>query len=155
MTGAEHQRAAASAAADGRLELATAHRRAAHELEEAERGACRNVPQEQIAPALHGLDVGRITAVETAQPDNDLTTIGATALVALQGRSLESMGELIRCRASRGAVEGDDADPFGVPGTSVRISPGDAGWAVVEFRASDHSGAEQILRRLRSASHGL
>jgi hypothetical protein len=152
MTGAGHERAAEKAEAKGHTELAGAHRGAGQQLEEAERNACRDVPRGDIAPALTGLSLGAVREIKLSGGDTPPTTVGASVPVALQGRSLESMGKLINCRAARGALHGGDADPFAVKGASVRVSPGDAGWATVRIEAIDGLGGQEIVRRIRDRS---
>lgn len=151
MTGMEHARAAESAAARGRTNLAAAHRYAARELEEQADVACRGVAQSQIAPDLTGLSVGSVSEIELSHGEGSPTVVGARLLVALEGRALETTGRLIQCRAARAAIEGGDTDPFAVSGASARVSPGDAGWAVVEIRGPDTSSGEEIVRRVRAA----
>lgn len=147
MTGVEHAAAAQSALARGETEAAAAHGRSAEQLKQAEAVACREVPQAEIALGFNGLSIGSVNEVRVARGEGDPEVAGATVLVALQGRSLEQMGRIVHCRAARGAVRGDDGDPLGLPGTSVRVSPGDAGWAVVEVRGADQPSAQQILMR--------
>ncbi len=148
MTGAMHRQAADESASAGHVERAAAHRDAARQLDLAARVACRNVPAAQIGPALTGLSIGAAWEVEESVGVGPPEVRGAMVRVALQGRSLESMGDLIECRAAQGAVNGMDADPFGVPGVSVRVSPDDAGWALAEIRAPDESRGKEILRRV-------
>jgi hypothetical protein len=97
------------------------------------------------------LSLGSVSDLDVSQGDGLLTIVGARLLVALEGRSLETTGRLIQCRAARAAVEGGDTDPFAVPGASARVSPGDAGWAVVELVGRDSWTGEEIARRVRGA----
>jgi hypothetical protein len=153
MTGVAHERAADEATAKGRPELAASHRDAALRLAEAERDACRGVPTKEIAPALSGLSIGASQEIEHWPVSEGSSVVeGSRILVALEGRSLEAMGRVIGCRAARAAVNGGDKDPFAVPGASVRVSPGDAGWASIEIRSGDVMKGEEIARRVRDNS---
>jgi hypothetical protein len=153
MTGPAHERAADEAAAKGQPELAASHRDAARRLAEVERDACRGVPTKEIAPALTGLSIGASEDIEHWPVSEGSSVIeGSRILVALEGRSLEAMGRVIGCRAARAAVNGGYTDPFAVPGASVRVSPGDAGWASIEIRADDVMKGEEIARRVRGSS---
>jgi hypothetical protein len=155
MSAPEHRQAAERAETKKRVDIAAAHRDAARKLEEAERASCSDLPKEQIASALAGLFVG--TVDETTSSGGEQPVIdGARLLVALQGRSLETVGRIIECRAARAALTDDPADPFAVAGAAVRVSPADAGWAKVEIRALGEEGSgEEILRRVRSSAQRL
>jgi hypothetical protein len=152
MTEAGHERAAEKAEAKSQTDLAEAHREAGRQLEEAERAACRGVPQGEIAPALTNLSLGSVEEITLSSGDRPPTVVGASVPVALQGRSLEAMGKLVQCRAARAALTGGNKDPFAVKGASVRVSPGDAGWATVRIEAADELGAQEIVRRVRDMS---
>ncbi len=118
------------------------------------RSVCQGVPPEDVAPGVSGLDIVRVAVLERPIRYGGNVVEGAAVTVRTLGRSFDSMSLIVRCRAARGAVTRDPADPFAVPGALVRVYRDDGDAVIVQIRSRTQDRALEIARRLSGPSPG-
>lgn len=110
--------------------------------------SCEGVPATDLSPGLAGLNVRRITVLERPVKYGGEVVEGAAAVVAMGGRSFDSMKLLVTCRAARAAVAREATDSLAVPHVTVRVYRDDGEAVIVEIRSGREDRAKEIVRRL-------
>jgi hypothetical protein len=159
MSAAEHERLA-SAGADGASPAQ--HLEASHDLREAERLACAEIPaaeRDQGPFARRDRVVGAKELRARFYPKAPLQTAGvAIELRATPDTTEQWLGRVIQCHLAHYAVVGaataDPADPLMIAGTQVAVSSTQTGFRVAITSSSLESAKEALQRGMYLSDKG-
>lgn len=111
---------------------------------------CSGVAQADLEPGFGSLVVTRAVVLERAYGYGGFVVEGVALRVVLEGRTLEELRRLVRCRSARARAASDRCDPLGVLGSRVRVLPDGEEAAIVQLRSRGIQTAKEVLARVRA-----